>query len=54
MGALVVVVVGGSLVIGSLVFLRRRATRSAEKSLDAPAFLLAWAVGFAAVDRAAR
>jgi hypothetical protein len=51
MGALVAVLIFGSLAIGSLVVLRRRAT-GATNQMDAPAVLLTWAIGFLAADRA--
>jgi hypothetical protein len=52
MGTLVAVLILGSLVVGSLVAVRRRATSGAANQIDAPARLLAWAIGFLAADRA--
>jgi hypothetical protein len=51
MGTLVAVLILGSLVIGSVVVLRRRAT-GATNPADGPAVLLDWAIGFLAADRA--
>jgi hypothetical protein len=51
MGTLVAVLLCGSLVVGSLVALRRRATSGAANRMDASATLLAWAIGFLAADR---
>jgi hypothetical protein len=52
MGALVAVLIFGSLVISSVVVVRRRSARDATNPPDAPAVLLAWAIGFLAADRA--
>ena len=52
METLVAVLIFGVLVVGSLAALRRRATSGAVNRMDAPATLLAWAIGFLAADRA--
>ncbi|MDT5034831.1 MAG: hypothetical protein QOE03_16 [Micromonosporaceae bacterium] len=52
MGTLVAVLILGSLAIGSLVGVRRRVARGSTNPVDAPARLLAWAIGFLAADRA--
>src|SRR4051794_21738025 len=54
MNALDVVLIIGSLVLATLALLRRNATRTpiATPPLDAPARLLAWAIGFLPADRA--
>jgi hypothetical protein len=52
MEALVAVLILGSLVVSSVVVLRRRSISGAANRTDAPAVLLAWAIGFLAADRA--
>jgi hypothetical protein len=52
MATLVAVLLLGSLIAGAAVVLRRRSARDATNPTDAPAMLLAWAIGFLAADRA--
>jgi hypothetical protein len=52
MAAVDVVLILGSLAVAMLVLQRRRRRRSAASAMDAPARLLAWAIGFLGADRA--